>query len=195
MRSHGFGTSAAVLFVAVLVGTVLVGGMPRGLAAPPEDFTVESPTHGTKFQWSQAKGKIVVLHFLLKTECPICLRHTHAYARLAEKQPDVVHLFLKPDSVDEIKKWSSRLSREELADQPVIYRDPDAALAKRFKIPDGYKFHGQVVHYPALVVLDGSGQELFRYVGKNNSDRLSTDDFVARLAKARPAESRRNKQQ
>lgn len=159
-------------------------------AAPPADFTVESPTHNVKFQLSQAKGKVVVLHFLLKTECPVCLRHTHAYARLAADQPEIVHIFLKPDSVEEIRKWTNRLSREDLKEAPVIYRDPEAALAKAFQIPDGYRFHGEVVHYPATVILDGSGAELFRYVGKNNSDRLSTADFQKRLAEARSGQKR-----
>lgn len=36
--------------------------------------------------------------------------------------------------------------------------------------------------YPALVVLDGDGHELFRYVGKSNSDRVPKDEFVKKLA-------------
>jgi peroxiredoxin Q/BCP len=62
-----------------------------------------------------------------------------------------------------------------------IYRDPDATLAKAYNIPDGYKFHGQTVHYPALVLLDGSGKEVFRYVGKSNADRLSYEKISAKL--------------
>ena len=64
----------------------------------------------------------------------------------------------------------------------MIYRDPEAALAKAFDIPFGYKFHGQVVHYPALVILDPKGKEVFRYVGKNNGDRYEFDDFVTKIA-------------
>ena len=53
VRSRWYDTSAAVLFVAILIGTALVGGISRGLAAPPEgftaeNFTLESPTHGSK---------------------------------------------------------------------------------------------------------------------------------------------------
>lgn len=151
-------------------------------AANPSDFTVDSAVDASKFTLSQQRGKIVALHFLLKTECPYCLRHTHAYATLAATTPDVVHVFLKPDSPAEITQWVAKISQADLKDQPVIYRDPDARLAKAFGIPDGYKFHGQTVHYPALVVLDGAGRELFRYVGRNNSDRLSPADFTARLA-------------
>lgn len=150
----------------------------------PQDFTVESPTHGTKFTLSQQKGKVVVLHFLLKTECPFCLKHTHDYAKLAATTPDIVHIFLKPDTAEEIRKWAGRISKEDLKEMPVIYRDEEAKLATAYAIPDGYQFHGQKVHYPALVALSSTGKELFRYVGKNNSDRMSVTDFSKKLADA-----------
>ena len=148
----------------------------------PKDFKVKSATDDSAFELSEHKGKTVVLHFLLKTECPYCMRYTHEYAQIAEKNSDVVHVFLKPDSEDDIKAWTEGLDKKGLSELPKIYRDEDAALADKFKIPDGYKFHGQKVHYPALVILDGEGQEQFRYVGKSNSDRLSVKDFEAKLA-------------
>ena len=148
-------------------------------AENPADFTVESAVDTSRFVLSAHRGKIVALHFLLKTECPFCLRHTHAYTALAAGTPEVAHIFLKPDSADEIKQWAGKIKEE---GRPVIYRDPDARLANAYGIPGGYKFHGQVVHYPALVVLDGDGRELFRHVGKNNSDRLAPASFTARLA-------------
>lgn len=154
------------------------------LAENPKDFTIESPTHDTKFTLSEQEGKVIALHFLLKTECPYCLKYTHDYAKLAKDTPDVVHLFLKPDSVNEIKAWADKIGHDDLQDLPVIYRDPDARLAEEFDIPDGYKFHGQSVHFPALVVLNSDGSELFRYVSKKNSDRMKPDDFVARLKTA-----------
>ncbi len=146
------------------------------------NFIVESPTDGTTFALADQKSKVLALHFLLKTECPNCLKLAHDYSQLATSNPDVVHLFLKPDSEDEIKAWARKISQEGLKNPPVVYRDPDARLAKEFNIPDGYQFHGQTVHYPALVLLDSSGKELFRYVGKNSTDRMKPDDFVARLA-------------
>jgi peroxiredoxin Q/BCP len=149
---------------------------------PPSDFMVESPTHGTTFALSEQKGKLIVLHFLLKTECPFCLKLTNDYARLGASEPNVLHLFLKPDSAEEIKVWAKRISQEGLKSPPVIYRDPDARLANEYGIPGGYEFHGSITHYPALVLLDGSGQEVFRYVGKSNSDRMKPDDFITRLA-------------
>ena len=55
--------------------------------------------------------------------------------------------------------------------------------------PGGYRFNGQTVHYPALVLLDPAGKEVFRYVGKSNADRFSYDQFAAKLTelKDKPA--------
>ena len=155
---------------------------PIACPQAPEEFTLDSPTHDKTIKLSELKGKTVALHFLLKTECPYCLRYTRNYAKSAEQNPDIVHLFVKPDTSDEIKGWASHLDSKGLKETPAIFRDPEAQLAKAFNIPDGYKFHGESVHYPALIVLDSNGQELFRYVGKNNSDRLSYDDFQKLLA-------------
>jgi peroxiredoxin Q/BCP len=151
-------------------------------AAPPADFTVESPADGKAFRLSEARGKYVALHFLLKTECPFCLRHTRDYAKKSTSTPDVVHVFLKPDSADEIKVWNSKANRGDDFADVSIYRDADAKLAEAFDIPGGYQFHGQIVHYPALVLLDPTGREIFRYIGKSNADRFSYEQFAAKLA-------------
>lgn len=151
------------------------------LAAQPTDFTVESPADGSKFRLAEAKGKYVALHFLLKTECPVCLRHTRDYTKKSAALPGVVQVLLKPDSAEEISKWSANLGGDTVKGV-TIYRDTDAALAKKFGIPDGYEFHGEVVHFPALVLLDPAGHEVFRYVGKNNSDRYSFDSLVAKIS-------------
>ncbi len=150
-------------------------------AENPSNFKVRSATDDSTFELSEHRGRIVVLHFLLKTECPYCLRYTHDYAALAEKNSEVVHVFLKPDSESDIKKWAESLDKRGLMNLPKIYRDPGAKIAGQFKIPDGYKFHGQSVHYPALILLDKEGRERFRYVGKSNADRLSVKDFEAKL--------------
>lgn len=147
--------------------------------ASPDEFTVHSVNSTNVFKLSDAKGRFVALHFLLKTECPYCIRHTHDYVQKSAGNSQVVHVFLKPDTDAEIKAWASKLGEDSL--KVTIYRDPDAALAKAYNIPDGYKFHGQTVHYPALVLLDASGKEVFRYVGKSNADRLDYEKFSARL--------------
>jgi thioredoxin-dependent peroxiredoxin len=168
-----------ILFCCLAV--MAMSGLPS-LAAPPTDFTVESPTHDSTFKLSEARGKTVVLHFLLKTECPLCMRHTQTYAAKSMKTPEVMHVFLKPDSAEEIKKWTAHLDSNGLKDTPVIYRDANATLAKSYQIPNGYQFHGETMHFPAMVVLDGTGAELFRYVGKSNRDRMQYEDFEKMLA-------------
>jgi peroxiredoxin Q/BCP len=165
----------------------LLSVAPLAFAQGVENFTLEAILEDSKtgldskFELKDHKGKTVVLHFLLKTECPFCLKYTNQYAQLAETTPDVVHLFIKPDSEKDIRAWMKKLVKVEGIKQPTIYRDAGAKLAKRFGIPDGYLFHGQSVHYPALVVLDGDGKEMFRYVGKSNSDRMPKDEFVKKL--------------
>ena len=155
--------------------------LPWTAQANPEDFTIRSVTDTNVFKLSAAKGRFVALHFLLKTECPYCLRYTHEYLQKSAGQTNVVHVFLKPDTEDEIKAWAVKLGDD--TRQTTIYRDPDAALAKAYGIPAGYKFHGQVVHFPALVLLDKQGKEVFRYVGKSNADRFTYEKLAAQLEK------------
>ena len=174
----------------VLVASLALGTLPTVVRAmPPADFTVESPPNGKVFKLSEARGKYVALHFLLKTECPFCLKHTRDYAKKSAPLPDVVHVFLKPDAADEIKAWAAKANRGDDFPDLSIYRDADAKLAEAFAIPGGYQFHGQTVHFPALVLLDPAGKEVFRYVGKSNTDRFSYEQFTARLAelKDKPA--------
>ena len=174
-------------FFALALVSCLLSLPQSAFAQGVENFSLEaivedSKAHvDSKFELENHKGKTIVLHFLLKTECPFCLKYTNEYAQLAATTPDVIHLFIKPDSEKEIRSWVKKLVKIDGVKQPTIYRDPGAKLAKRFKIPDGYQFHGQSVHYPALVVLDGEAKELFRYVGKSNSDRMPKDDFIKKM--------------
>ncbi|MDB6068150.1 MAG: hypothetical protein JWR26_4358 [Pedosphaera sp.] len=164
---------------------------PAPLRAAPDDFTVPAVNGNKPFHLADAKGHYVALHFLLKTECPYCLKYTQDYAEKAATVAGVQHVFIKPDTDDEIKTWADKLKG---GVQPAIYRDADAKLAADFGIPDGYKFHGQTVHYPALVLLDPAGKEVFRYVGKNNTDRYSFEQFAAKIAElsANPAVAQYN---
>lgn len=177
--------------IAVAVVGLLLSVPQVIFAQSVENFTLEAIVEDSKaqvdskFELKDHKGKTVVLHFLLKTECPFCLKYTNQYAQLAATTPDVVHLFIKPDSEKDIRAWVKKLVKVEGVKQPTIYRDAGAKLATRFGIPDGYQFHGQSVHYPALVVLDGEGKEMFRYVGKNNGDRMPKDEFVKKLESMR----------
>ncbi|MES3019673.1 MAG: redoxin family protein [Bacteroidota bacterium] len=141
---------------------------------------LKSATDNSTFDLKKEKGKFVALHFLLKTECPFCIKHTQDYFSKAKTLPNVKQVFIKPDTELEIQSWAKKLSPGEQSQFP-IYRDPEAMLAEQFKIPNGYRFHGQVVHYPATILLDKKGKEVYRYVGKNNSDRLSFEALAAKV--------------
>jgi peroxiredoxin Q/BCP len=168
-----------LLFAGLLL---VIAASSSAIAAAPADFTLHSATSTATFRPADAKGKFIALHFLLKTECPYCLRHTREYFTKASQVPNVVQVFIKPDAAEEIKGWAAKLPPEEVARNP-IYRDPDAALAKAFAVPDGYQFHGQSVHYPALILLGPDGKEVFRHVGKSNADRYSLANLAATVAK------------
>ena len=149
-------------------------------AQSPDDIRLQSATDKSQFVLSKEKGKYVALHFLLKTECPYCIRHTSEYFGRAATLPNVVQVFIKPDTEMEITEWATKLPVAELTKFP-IYRDPDAKLATQFNIPNGYSFHNQIVHYPAMVLIGPDGKEVFRYVGKNNTDRFSFDQLVSKV--------------
>ena len=144
------------------------------------NIKLQSATDDRQFNLAKEKGRFVALHFLLKTECPYCIRHTQEYFSKAKTLKNVVQVFIKPDTELEIRAWSGKLAAEDLKNFP-IYRDPDAKLAKQLGIPDGYKFHNQIVHYPATILIGPHGKEVYRYVGKNNSDRLSFDQLVLKV--------------
>ena len=143
-----------------------------------KDFSLTSVTDKSTFTLSKSKGKYIALHFLLKTECPYCIRHTSEYFEKASSLSNVIQVFIKPDSEQEIKAWANKLKS---TNSLPIYQDVDAKLANQFNIPNGYQFHGQVVHYPALIILNEKGEEVFRYIGKNNSDRFSFDQLKAKI--------------
>ena len=143
-----------------------------------DNFTLHSVTDKSTFTLSKSKGKFIALHFLLKTECPYCIRHTSEYFEKASSLANVIQVFIKPDSEEEIKAWANKLKS---TNSLPVYQDVNANLADQFNIPNGYQFHGQVVHYPALILLNDKGEEVFRYIGKNNSDRFSFEQLKAKI--------------
>ena len=143
-----------------------------------DNFTLHSVTDKSTFSLKKAKGSYVVLHFLLKTECPYCIRHTTEYFEKANTLSNVTQVFIKPDNEEEIKEWAKKIKSN---NSFPIYQDIDAKLADQLKIPNGYQFHGQVVHYPALIILNKKGEEVFRYIGGNNSDRFSFDKLKMKI--------------
>ncbi len=163
----------------------LAGQSGQLAAASVADFELPSVSGAPSFKLSEHRGHYVALHFLLKTECPFCLGHVQEVARKASLLPNVIQVFIKPDSEEVIKDWMAKISPG-LKDKVTLYRDADAALAQRFGIRDGYPFHGELVHYPALILIGPKGDEAFRYVGKSNSDRFSFAQLSAKLDELEP---------
>lgn len=168
----------ALFLLVALVFTVQISGHAQ--SKNPTDFTLYSASDSSKFTLSEAKGKYVALHFLLRTECFFCMRHTSEYANNVDSLPDVIHVFIKPDAQEDVEKWANKVPDRVLAQFP-IYRDPDAKLAKQYKVKSGYYFHNETMYYPALVLLDPNGTEIFRYTGTSNMDRYSFENFKAKL--------------
>lgn len=142
------------------------------------DFTLQAVIGNKNFTLSENKGKYIVLHFLLKTECPYCIKHTSDYLENARYFPNVQQIFIKPDNKEEIIEWISKI---DIGDNINFFQDEDAKLAKQLEIPGGYSFHGQLVHYPALLIINPAGKEVFRYIGKNNNDRYSFEQLTQKL--------------
>ena len=167
-------------FIKIVLAILLISFNSK--AQTVKDFTLTSVTDKSTFTLSNSKGQFVALHFLLKTECPYCIRHTSEYFDKANTLSDVTHVFIKPDNEQEIKEWANKLKSTNTFP---IYQDLDAKLADQFNIPNDYQFHGQVVHYPALILINKKGEEVFRYIGKNNSDRFSFDQLKAKIEEIR----------
>ena len=157
-------------------------------AEAPKDFTV--PAVAPPFKLSEARGLFVALHFLLKTECPYCIKHTQVYTARAAEVPGVVHVFLKPDEPAAILRWLSDAKPSTATTRPIIYQDAGGKVAELYQIPGGYKFHGIVTHYPALILIDREGNEAFRYVGKSNTDRYPFEQFATKIAELSAAASK-----
>ncbi len=172
-RANRWITRSFTVFAAMLAVAL------PAVAAPPSDFTLNS-LDGKKFTLSGAKGRLVALHFLLKTECPYCVKYVHDFAGTSATMPDVVNVFVKPDDEPAARQFATKLS-DIPGGAPPIYRDEKSVLAKAFEIPDGYEFHGDKMNFPATILLDRDGKEVFRFVGKSNTDRLALGDFTAKV--------------
>lgn len=145
--------------------------------ATPTPFTVGDPAR--QFNSASARGQFLAVHFLLPTDCPFCIREIREYVESAPTLAGVRHIYVIAHAPDGFAEWIKTVPDAEALP---IYRDHDAQLSKEFKIPGDYHFHNAVMTYPALVLLDAQGREVFRYVGKKNSDRLRFATFAARVA-------------
>ncbi|CAN5429937.1 hypothetical protein BH09SUM1_BH09SUM1_04420 [soil metagenome] len=148
-------------------------------AQPVADFELPAVGAGKAFKLSEHRGRVVALHFLLKTECPFCIKFTKEYSAKAAEFAGVDQVFIKPDTEDEIKAWATKVENPGLP----VYRDADAKLADTLGVPNGYAFHKQTVHFPAVILIDREGNAAFRYVGKANTDRLPFAKFTEEVKK------------
>lgn len=174
-----------VMLRAALVATLSVPALAS-------DFTVGES--GKQFTLSQNAGRFTTVHFLLKTECPICLRTTQDYLRRADEVAGFTHVFIKPDDSDAVldfrRKVAGANSRpksaptedgESLKDLP-IYRDVDQKVAAQLRVPQGYAFHGATTNFPTTIIFNQKGEEVFRYAGADTTDRFTFDRFAAEAA-------------
>jgi len=131
------------------------------------------------------RGQWVALHFLLRVDCAYCLLHVKSYALQSETRPEVRHLFIKPGTEEAIVRWAEGFEGEDAPglpefQRPPIYRDPRAALASRLGIRHGYEYRDdRRMHFPALILLNPDGDEVFRHTGENTADRFRFDQFAA----------------
>lgn len=156
-------------------------------AAPKLEIAVGDP--GKRFALSEARGRFVALHFLLLTECPVCVRTAQDYIVRADEVAGVTHVFIKPDDVASVDRFRAMVGAklegvggdpERLAGLP-IYRDADAALARQLGVKDGYAFHNATMHFPATIIFDREGREAFRFTGNDNTQRLTFDAFRQKI--------------
>lgn len=151
---------------------------PRFRTVDP--FTLPAISGGDDFDLSEtlAGGEWVALHFLLKTDCPLCLTYTMRFHDARESFPGVRHVFIKPDDERIAKRWVNT-ARVFAKDLPTIHRDPDAALAKQLNVRFGHPFHGEITHYPCLVLIAPDGRERWRYTGSSTFERATLKQFTA----------------
>ncbi|MBX3404139.1 MAG: redoxin domain-containing protein [Phycisphaeraceae bacterium] len=156
----------------------------KGAPTPPaeaESAAMRTFTVGEgdrRFDSSTARGRYLAIHFLLGDECPFCTRMMREYEEKLPTVAGVRQIFVQnipPEAFDAAVRANPEGTRN-------LYRDADGRLAEMFKIPGGYRFHGMTMAYPALVVLDGEGREVFRHIGASNADRLPFEQFAARIA-------------
>lgn len=145
--------------------------------AAESGFTVGDEGH--RFDSTQAKGSLIAVHFLLGDECPFCMKLLNEYTASAASVAGVRHVFVQNISKEAFEKKLATLPEDQKAS---LFRDVDGALSKRFNVKGGYQFHGMVMNYPALVLVNDSGKELYRYTGTSNADRLKFTDFSKKVA-------------
>ncbi|HTY40935.1 MAG TPA: TlpA disulfide reductase family protein [Thermoanaerobaculia bacterium] len=121
---------------------------------------------GAKTDLASQKGKISIIHFWA-TWCPPCVDEIPALSRFWETYQKRPGLSLYAISVDKDWKTVDDFMKKHPSQIP-LYRDPDAAVARRFG----------TVQYPETYVVNEKGRVLLRVPGAVN---WSDPDFRSRI--------------
>lgn len=161
------------------LSTMIALASPSAFAQQPTApaLTLTAITDHHTFSLADGKGKFLALHFLTKTDTPECTNFVHDFLRAAPTVAGVTHVFIKPDSEGEVKAWSAQFND----DARSIFLDPNSALAQDLKVPTGLTINGTSSTFPATIVFDIAGKELFRYEGTAHHDHLTFDAFKRQL--------------
>lgn len=145
---------------------------------------------GEAIRLRDLQGGWIALHFLLPVECSYCLMHTLDYALKADTVPEVRHVFVKPNDAKSARKWQDTLMAAPDASDapsvpPLIVRDEAGRVARGLLLRHGYKYRGATMNYPAFVLLDPEGEEVFRHVGEQTMDRFGFEQFAGLMERFR----------
>lgn len=135
------------------------------------------------FQLSAHKGSWVLLDFLLPVEDATEAAHYAAIESEASRllyEHGILPVFFKPNDSEATAKWWNSLASHSVP----IFRDPDGKLASALGIPKGVFLMEGPAHYPAVILVDPDGNEVWRATGKNAGDRVDVATILDEKKKA-----------
>jgi peroxiredoxin len=155
----------SLLTILFAVGLAVVGAVwirslvppesPAGslqfLSAAPDLFVYEKD--GKKIDLNDQTGEVLIIHFWA-TWCPPCVEEIPSLARFWDRYRSRKDLRLFAISVDKDWKTIDDFMKKNPSEIP-LFRDPDAATAKRFG----------TTQYPETYIVNRKGRVLFRVPG------------------------------
>lgn len=161
-----------------LVGAALFAMAASAAQPEANPHTLAAATDGHAFSITDGRGHYLALHFLTRTANPTCATFVREYLARAATLAGTNHIFITPDEPAEVKAWSSQFN----AGASAIFIDKDGALARDLHVPGGLTIGSLTSNFPATIVFDPEGKELFRHIGKAYDDHLQFAAFSDRLA-------------
>jgi hypothetical protein len=89
------------------------------------DFALQEAGGSGSFALIEGRGEWVALHFLLKTTCPYCIRHTHEYSTRAGEASGVRHAMIGMSLGPVTGHLVSQIVGEQDPDSDLGLLDPD----------------------------------------------------------------------